>query len=230
MSVATPRCRASFVMTKVGMLSLSARKLTQIQIPTFWRLTGLLWLNGLYSLQNSTALLTWWHRFKLHLRPSHLAAEQGLNVNEIPALPPNKTVTDIFSDILRYLYDSTSQYIRGRQGDDMWESFGSNIDFVLGHPNGWEARQQSIMRRAAITAGLVANTDEGSERISFVTEGEASLHYCLNNIPDALKKYVSQPYNSIRLTDCLSGPRRYTNCGLWRGNRGHQHICAVFRG
>jgi hypothetical protein len=217
-------------MTKAEMLSLSARKLMQIQIQTFWRLTGLLRLNGLHSYQKWTTLLTWRHRFKLHLRPSHLAAEQGLNVNDIPALPPNKTVIDIFSYILRYLYGSTKQYIRGRQGDDMWESFGTNIDFVLGHPNGWEARQQSLMRRAAIAAGLVANTAEGSERISFVTEGEASLHYCLNNIPDALRKYVSQPYYSIRLDENLSGPRWYTNCGLWRRNRGHQHICSVFRG
>jgi len=47
------------------------------------------------------------------------------------------------------------------------------------------------MRRAAISAGLVANLAEASERISFVTEGEASLHFCLNKISAALKKYVS---------------------------------------
>ena len=127
------------------------------------------------------------------MRPSHLVAEQCLDVNDIPALPQNKTVTDIFSDILKYLYKSTEQYIRERQGDGIWESFGTDIDFVLSHPNGWEGGQQSIMRHAAITAGLVANTAEAFERISFVTEGEASLHYCLNKIPDALKKYVSQP-------------------------------------
>ncbi|KAJ3514769.1 hypothetical protein NLJ89_g2175 [Agrocybe chaxingu] len=35
------------------------------------------------------------------------------------------------------------------------------------------------MRKAAIMAGLVPNTREGRARLSFVTEGEASLHFCL---------------------------------------------------
>ena len=30
-------------------------------------------------------------------------------------------------------------------------------------------------------AGLVPNTDAGQERIHFVTEGEASIHYCIQN-------------------------------------------------
>ena len=36
------------------------------------------------------------------------------------------------------------------------------------------------MRRAAIKAGLVANETRAQDRISFVTEGEASLHYCIH--------------------------------------------------
>ena len=131
-------------------------------------------------------------RFKLHLRPSHLADEQNFDIKAIPPLPPNKTVIDIFGDVLRYMYQSTRQYIRERQGNDTWESVGTNIEFVLSHPNGWEGRQQSEMRRAAITAGLVANETEALKSISFVTEGEASLHFCLNKIPTALENYVSQ--------------------------------------
>ena len=130
-------------------------------------------------------------RFKLHLRPPHLAAEQGFNIEDVPALPPNKTVVDIFSDLLRYLYQCTKEHIRQQLGNDMWESLRSNIDFVLSHPNGWEGKQQYEMRQAAIAAGLVANESEVTKQISFVTEGEASLHFCLNKIPDALEKYVS---------------------------------------
>jgi hypothetical protein len=131
------------------------------------------------------------YRFKLHLRPPHLAAEQGFDIKDVPALPPNKTVIDIFSDLLRYLYQCTKEHIRQQLGNDMWESLRSNIDFVLGHPNGWEGKQQHEMRQAAIAAGLVANESEVTKRISFVTEGEASLHFCLNKIPDVLQKYVS---------------------------------------
>jgi hypothetical protein len=62
------------------------------------------------------------------------------------------------------------------------------------------------MRRAAINAGLVATTSEASERISFVTEGVASLHFCLTNIPTAIQKYVRQLYcYSTQLPDYIIG-------------------------
>src|SRR6266550_2437417 len=130
-------------------------------------------------------------RFKLHLRPPHLVAEQRFGVEDIPPLPLNKTVTDIFGDLLKYLYKSATDFIREREGDRRFELVGANIDFVLSHPNGWEGKQQSEMRCAAIGAGLVKDMFEALKRISFVTEGEASLHFCLNNVPSALNEYVS---------------------------------------
>ncbi len=53
--------------------------------------------------------------------------------------------------------------------------------FVLSHPNGWEGTQQSQMRTAAILAGLIPDTPTGNARLSFVTEGEASLHFAIQN-------------------------------------------------
>ncbi len=72
----------------------------------------------------------------------------------------------------------------------MWNSVEDDINFILSHPNGWEGRQQSEMRNAAISAGLVKSEAEALDRVSFVTEGEASLHYCLNNIPTVLERLV----------------------------------------
>lgn len=37
------------------------------------------------------------------------------------------------------------------------------------------------MRKAAVKAGLVPDTQVGNARISFVTEGEASLHFAIEN-------------------------------------------------
>lgn len=37
------------------------------------------------------------------------------------------------------------------------------------------------MRRAAVRAGLIPDTLHGHARISFVTEGEASLHFAIEN-------------------------------------------------
>ena len=72
----------------------------------------------------------------------------------------------------------------------MWNSIEDDINFILSHPNGWEGRQQSEMRNAAISAGLVKSEAEALDRVSFVTEGEASLHYCLNSIPTVLERLV----------------------------------------
>ena len=101
----------------------------------------------------------------------------------IPPLPPNKTVLQVFADFLRYLNQCTRSYIQETHanGSCLWESLEHQIAYVLTHPNGWEGAQQSEMRRAAVIAGLVPDTEEGRSRVSFVTEGEASLNYCIQH-------------------------------------------------
>ncbi|TFK64296.1 hypothetical protein BDN72DRAFT_802291 [Pluteus cervinus] len=120
--------------------------------------------------------------FKLHLRPKALGKDEvGEFINQIPRLPAGKTITDVFADYFRYLFQSARTYIEERHPSRelFWNSIESNIEFVLSHPNGWEGAQQSQMRRAAVLAGLVPNEQAGAERIRFVTEGEASLHVCV---------------------------------------------------
>lgn len=89
----------------------------------------------------------------------------------------------VFADFLRYLYTCTKTFIidTHASGESIWNSLKDQIDFVLAHPNGWEGLQQSKMREAAILAGLVPDTVAGRARIHFVTEGEASLHYCVQS-------------------------------------------------
>ncbi|GAW00248.1 protein [Lentinula edodes] len=103
--------------------------------------------------------------FKLHLRPK--SSKTPLRIHQqILSLPPDKTFIEetLLPD-----------------GRSFWESVKDRIVFVLSHPNGWEGRQQSSMRRAAVLAGLAPDSPEGQNRILFVTEGEASLHFCINN-------------------------------------------------
>ncbi|KAF8883232.1 hypothetical protein BD779DRAFT_878374 [Infundibulicybe gibba] len=116
--------------------------------------------------------------FKMHLRPNNPTARR----DNLPPLPPNKTVVEVMSDYMRYLHHCAEIYIRETHpgGDALWESLANNVNFVLSHPNGWEGAQQAQMRRAAILGGLVSNEDAGA-RIRFVTEGEASLHFCVRN-------------------------------------------------
>ncbi|KAI0708754.1 hypothetical protein C8T65DRAFT_740136 [Cerioporus squamosus] len=102
--------------------------------------------------------------FKLHLRPEHLDSDE-VNRRDLPPLPPGKTVVQVFADFLGYLLLRASD----------------QIDFVLSHPNGWEGLQQGKMRQAAVLAGLVPDNAAGHARIHFVTEGEASLHFCVQS-------------------------------------------------
>ena len=110
-------------------------------------------------------------------------ASSHITDQDIPALPPNRTAIEILGDFMGYLFQCTKTYIQETHasGRDMWTSFENNIDFVLSHPNGWEGPQQTQIRRAAVLAGLVPDSPEGQARIQMVTEGEASLHFCLSS-------------------------------------------------
>ena len=46
-----------------------------------------------------------------------------------------------------------------------------------------------MMRTAAIQAGLIPDNEDGRSHLSFVTEGEASLHFCVQSglTNDAIK-------------------------------------------
>lgn len=102
---------------------------------------------------------------------------------DIPALPPNKTAVQVLADFMHYLHVCARKYIEEVQanGANMLRSVENTTEFVLSHPNGWEGPQQTQIRNAAVMAGLVPDTPEGRSRIHLVTEGEASLHYCLGS-------------------------------------------------
>ncbi|KAJ3784741.1 hypothetical protein GGU10DRAFT_270811 [Lentinula aff. detonsa] len=122
--------------------------------------------------------------FKLHLRPKSSKTADLRIHQQILALPPDKSVIQVYADFLRYLFSCCRTFIEERMlsgGVGFWESVQDRIVFVLSHPNGWEGPQQSSMRRAAVLAGLITENPEDRDRLHFVTEGEASLHFCINN-------------------------------------------------
>lgn len=104
-----------------------------------------------------------------------------MNGMRLGRLPQGKSSVDVFGDFLGYLFRCTRVFIidTHANGPALWKAVEKEIQFILSHPNGWEGSQQSKMRRAAIQAGLIPDTDEGKARVRFVTEGEASLHACV---------------------------------------------------
>ncbi|KDQ59135.1 hypothetical protein JAAARDRAFT_192677 [Jaapia argillacea MUCL 33604] len=141
--------------------------------------------------------------FKLHLRPKAMGPSQ-IEDERIPPLPENRTVVDVLGDFLAYLYGCAKDFIQKTHGagEQILQSVQDDTVFVLGHPNGWEGAQQAKMRQAAVCAGLVPDTSEGHSRVSFVTEGEASLHYCVNN---GLSSDVIKAGSNVMIVDCGGG-------------------------
>lgn len=82
---------------------------------------------------------------------------------------------------MKYLLHCAQIYISETHSESLWKSVADNIDFVLTHPNGWEGPQQSEIRRAAVIGGLVSGGPGAQSRIQLLTEGEASLHFCIEN-------------------------------------------------
>ncbi|KAM6502899.1 hypothetical protein JOM56_002876 [Amanita muscaria] len=118
-----------------------------------------------------------------------------------PVTDDFKTPVRVFTDFLEYLFKSAKKYIteteRNIDPTFTWSSIEKN--FVLTHPNEWGKKQQSQMRDVAVAAGLV-NKATAAERITFVTEGEASLHFCLGKNPE-----LRQERSGLLVVDCGGG-------------------------
>ncbi|KIO27481.1 hypothetical protein M407DRAFT_73123, partial [Tulasnella calospora MUT 4182] len=143
--------------------------------------------------------------FKLELRPP------TMKINTPPvSLPPHRNIVNVLGDFLRYMHDCVRAHIIKTHvdGDQLWSSLCDSAHFILRqcftHPNGWGSFQQGEMREAAIRGGLVPNTPEGRERIEFVTEGEASFHWCVEQAiaENALKARIHMNWIKIRMP-CL---------------------------
>jgi cytosine/adenosine deaminase-related metal-dependent hydrolase len=100
---------------------------------------------------------------------------------------------------MKYLYQCVRSFIQETHasGQQLWASLEGQAEFVLTHPNGWEGAQQAQMRKAAIHGGLIRDRPDEHARIHFVTEGEASLHYCVGNnySSDVIKVVISPLFN-----------------------------------
>ena len=88
----------------------------------------------------------------------------------IQPLPRGKSAIDVFADFLRYLHQCARTFIEESHpsGVELWHTLEDHTEFVLTHPNGWEGPQQSMMRTAAVQAGLIPDNEDGHSHLSFV--------------------------------------------------------------
>jgi hypothetical protein len=115
--------------------------------------------------------------FKLHLHPNAMKVDHPITLKPLPRGVP---IQQIYTDWMGYLFRHTEAYFQSTivAGETVWRRHRSSIQFVFAHPNGWEISQQSLLRKAAIAAGLVTSSSAG-ELIRFVGEAEASVHFIM---------------------------------------------------
>ncbi|KAG8917973.1 hypothetical protein FRC02_002740 [Tulasnella sp. 418] len=137
--------------------------------------------------------------FKLLLRPR--GPDDSLAGAPISPLPAGKTIVQVVGDYLSYMSRASIDHFKNQMvgSDDIWEKVKNKVIYVLCHPNGWDTYQHEEMRRAAVHGGLVPSNEDGRSRIHFVSEGEASLHWCvLNGVSKrALQVTIFLPRNVI---------------------------------
>jgi hypothetical protein len=99
---------------------------------------------------------------------------------QIPPLPLGVSLTTVYADFLRYIFQHTQDFFQKNtpNGAGIWNRLRSNIIIILAIPNGWDTTQQGFLRKVAIQAGLVSE-DDADLRLEFVTESEASVHFAL---------------------------------------------------
>ncbi|GJE91452.1 heat shock 70 kDa protein 12A [Phanerochaete sordida] len=150
----------------------------------------------------------WW---KLHLCPDALVSDELRQ--RLPPLPDGKDAVSILADMLAYLFSCTRVFITESHplGESMWSSAANDIQVVLSHPNGWEGPQQEKMRQAAVIAGLVPDTIGGRDRVHVVTEGEASLHYCIER---GILSHALQDGETVIIADAGGGTVDVTTYGV----------------
>ena len=90
------------------------------------------------------------------------------------------TVETVYGDFLHYLLKNTRAFFESRtpNGASIWQQLIDDAEFVIAHPNAWGLREQHVLRRAAIRADY-ASVAQADSRVRFVSEGEASVHFCI---------------------------------------------------
>ncbi|KAG8737817.1 hypothetical protein FRC10_007780 [Ceratobasidium sp. 414] len=101
---------------------------------------------------------------------------------KLEPLPVGLKIGQVYADYFRYLFQHTRTFFQDHTflGQDAWRSLYHSMDVVIAHPNGWGTREQGVLRTAAVEAGW-STLRRSQKQISFVSEAEASVQFCLDS-------------------------------------------------
>lgn len=125
------------------------------------------------------------------------------------ALPVGVPLGQIYSDFLHYLLQHTQQFFEDHilDGKNIWQTYKPNMDVIIAHPNGWGIREQAFLRTAAVAAGF-ASVAQAANKVHFVTEAEASVHFCMYHTDLGSRLNVSAGFS------CWTGADSLNSLGL----------------
>lgn len=116
--------------------------------------------------------------FKLFLEPKALRDSSDIDPR-LPKIPPGKKPIDLIIDFLTHLWEYAKEQIT-REIGSVADLNSADVWFTV--PAAWDAKGCSIMREAAITAGLVQSARAGDknwrDRLRIITEPEAAAVHC----------------------------------------------------
>ncbi|KAE8210217.1 hypothetical protein CF327_g5885 [Tilletia walkeri] len=137
------------------------------------------------------------------MKPAHLKLFASEH-NVLEPLPANIPVAKILQDFLRFMVQSTKDFIADRvpDGGHLVANLANRTEYILTIPNGWEVEQQEMIRKCCIAAGLV--TQERAKRyIHFLHEAEASINYCAAKMSEA--DWINEIGKRVLIVDAGGG-------------------------
>ncbi|CAE6450133.1 unnamed protein product [Rhizoctonia solani] len=111
--------------------------------------------------------------FKLQVHPSDLGTNHKPKKGPVP-------IRKIYVDFLKYLIKHTEYFFKQRDqgGASAWSRLFPTMELILTHPNGWGPSEQKLLGDAAVEAKIITGSNI-AQRIKYLTEAEASVHFCL---------------------------------------------------
>ncbi|KZV81136.1 hypothetical protein EXIGLDRAFT_391668 [Exidia glandulosa HHB12029] len=132
---------------------------------------------ALEAANEEMVLVRWW---KLLLHPAAMHKASG--ITPIP-LPGHLTLKQVYQDFIYHIFDHATQFFLETQPNAAatWQRLQHSFELVFAIPNGWTEDEQHFLRDAVLSADILPD-DYGDQRLSFVSEAEASVHFALEDM------------------------------------------------
>lgn len=118
--------------------------------------------------------------FKLGLHPEELRSACQLQAPPF-RLPRHVLLQTVYKDFIGHACRHAVQFFQDTQfdGRELWTKLSSSFELVFAIPNGWAEEEQCFIRNAVVAAGILP-PEFAENRLAFVSEAEASVHFALS--------------------------------------------------